>query len=128
MSVKFLSEDYMTEGTTALNGDAGFTGAIANVDLNLQFVVTDGPDGELPYYLHVADGAAELVLGAKEDADVTVSTNMETMAGISKGEINTQMAFMTGKLNVTGNMAKLMMNQGVINAFASAMSGMDVDY
>ena len=128
MSVKFLSEDYMTEGTTALNGDAGFTGAIANVDLNLQFVVTDGPDGELPYYLHVADGAAELVLGAKDDADVTVSTNMETMAGISKGEINTQMAFMTGKLNVTGNMAKLMMNQGVINAFASAMSGMDVDY
>ena len=128
MSVKFLSEDYMTEGTTALNGDAGFTGAIANVDLNLQFVVTDGPDGELPYYLHVADGAGELVLGAKDDADVTVSTNMETMAGISKGEINTQMAFMTGKLKVTGDMAKLMMNQGVINAFAAAMSGMDVDY
>jgi putative sterol carrier protein len=38
------------------------------------------------------------------------------------------MAFMTGKLKVTGDMAKLMLNQHVINAFAPALSGLDVEY
>ena len=35
---------------------------------------------------------------------------------------------MTGKIKVAGNMATIMMNQGVINAWTSALSGMDVAY
>ena len=125
---RFLSEEFMTEASAALAEHAGFSNAIANVDLGLQFVVPDAPEGELPYYLKVADGAAEMARGTLEDADVTVTNDYETSVGISKGEINTQMAFMTGKLKVAGNMAKLMMNQGVINQFASALSEMDVEY
>ena len=46
---QFLSEDHMAAGTASLNEDAGFTAAMNNVDLGLQFNVTDAPDGEIDY-------------------------------------------------------------------------------
>ncbi len=91
--------------------------------------MSDHPDdGELHYYLTIAGGSAELARGDLENADVTVTNSYETAVGISKGDLNTQMAFMTGKLRVAGNMAKLMMNQGVITEFAGALSDLDIVY
>ena len=125
---QFLSEQYMTEATEKLNAHAGFANAISNVELSVQFSVSDTPEGELPYYLTVNDGSAEMARGSLDDADVTISNSYETSVGISTGEVNTQMAFMTGKLKVAGNMAKLMMNQAVFNQLTAAMSDMDVEY
>ncbi len=48
--------------------------------------------------------------------------------GISTGEVNTQMAFMTGKVKVGGNMAALLMNQNVLNQLTSVLSSIDVEY
>ena len=125
----FLSEEYMTEATDALGESADFTKAIEGVELGLQFVVSDHPEeGELPWYLAIGDGSATMGLGELEDADVTVTNTYETAVGISKGDLNTQMAFMTGKLKAADNMAKLMMNQGVLNEYAHALSGMAVEY
>ncbi len=125
----FLSEEWMSEATEALNAHDGFSTAISGVELSLQFVVTDHPtDDELSYHLVVADDGAGLAQGTLDDPDVTVSNDYETATAISKGELNTQMAFMTGKLKVAGNMAKLMMNQGVVNEFANALSSLDVEY
>ena len=125
---QFLSEDHMSIGTTALNDDAGFTAAMNNVDLGLQFNVTDAPDGEIDYYLTVGDDVAVLALGILEEADASVGSDYETAAAISKGELNVQMAFMTGKIKVGGNMAKVMMYQGLINEFARVSSTLDLDF
>ncbi len=124
----FLSEEHMTEGTAALNADAGFQGAMANVDLGLQFDVTDAPAGAIDYYLSVGDGTAAMTLGTLDDADASVSSDYETAAAIAKGELNVQMAFMTGKIKVGGNMAKVMMYQGLINEFARVSSTLDLDF
>ena len=125
---QFLSEDHMAAGTASLNEDAGFTAAMDNVDLGLQFNVTDAPDGEIDYYLTVGDGVSVLALGALEDADASVGSDYETAAAIAKGELNVQMAFMTGKIKVGGNMAKVMMYQGLINEFARVSSTLDLDF
>ena len=125
---KFLSDEYMTTATAALADDASFSAAIANVALGLQFVVTGGPDGDVSYHLDVADGTGKLATGTLDEPHVTVTNDYETSVGISKGDLNTQMAFMTGKLKVEGDMAKLMMHQNVINALSSALSGVDVVY
>jgi len=125
---QFLSEEHMAMGTAGLNEDAGFAAAMTNVDLGLQFNVTDAPDGEIDYYLTVGDGAAVMALGTLEDADASVSSDYETAAAIAKGELNVQMAFMTGKIKVGGNMAKVMMYQGLINEFARVSSTLDLDY
>jgi putative sterol carrier protein len=124
----FLSEDHFIAASEGLNSDPGFQNAIANVDLSVQFDVSGGPDGEVSYYLKVADGTAETELGPLADADVTVSSDYETSQAISKGELNVQMAFMTGKIKVGGNMAKIMMHQGVLNEYARVLSGLDIEY
>ncbi|MEN8234244.1 MAG: SCP2 sterol-binding domain-containing protein [Actinomycetota bacterium] len=125
---KFLSEDHMTAGTAALNADAGFQGAMTGVELELQFNVTGSPDGDVDYYLSVGDGTAALVLGTLDGFDASVGSDYETSAAISKGELNVQMAFMSGKIKVGGNMAKIMMYQGLINEFARVSSTLDIDY
>lgn len=125
---KFLSDEYMTAATEALRSHAGFMNAITDVDLDLQFVITDAPEGEVDYRLVVTDGGVTLARGMGESPDVTVTNTYETAVGISTGELNTQMAFMTGKLKVSGNMAVLMRHQGVINQFATALSTVEVEY
>lgn len=125
---EFLSDDYMAKATEALTSHPGFTSAISSVDLGVQFVVSDHPEGELQYYLDIAGGSATMTRGTLDGADVSITNTYETAAGISKGEINTQMAFMTGKIKVGGNMAKIMMNQAVLNQFAAALSDLEVEY
>jgi putative sterol carrier protein len=125
---QFLSDEYMTAATEALGNHPGFANSITDVALDLQFVVTGAPEGDIDYHLAIKDGAAMLARGTGAAPDVTVTNTYETAVGISSGELNTQMAFMTGKLKVAGNMAALMRHQGVINQFAAALSDIEVDY
>ncbi len=128
MGVQFLSEGHMAEATAALQADDDFISSIANINMGLQFQVTEGPAGDVAYYLNVGDGVATMALGDLDSADVSISSTYETAEAMFKGELNTQMAFMTGKIKVAGNMAILMMNQGVINAWGAAMEGLEIDY
>lgn len=124
----FLSDDHFSLAHEALNADPGFLASIANVDLTVQFDVSGAPDGEVSYHLQVADGAVQTAIGPLEGADVTVSSDYETSQAISKGELNVQMAFMTGKIKVGGNMAKIMMHQAVLNDYSRVLSGLDIEY
>lgn len=128
MGVQFLSEDHMAEATAALQADEDFVSSIANINMGLQFQVTEGPAGDIDYYLTVGDGAAEMALGELDGPDVSISSTFETAESMFKGELNTQMAFMTGKIKVAGNMAILMMNQEVINKWGSAMESLEIDF
>ena len=125
---QFLSEDHFEAARAALAEDEGFQGAIANVDFSAQFDVSGGPDGDIVYYLKVSGGDTETELGPLEGADVTVSSDYETSQAISQGDLNVQMAFMTGKIKVGGNVAKIMMHQNVINDYARVLSGLDIEY
>ena len=128
MGVQFLSDDHMGAATAALNDDADFVGSIANINMGLQFHATDGPEGDIDFYLSVADGAAKMSRGELDGAEVSIATTHDTAVELFKGDLNTQMAFMTGKIKVAGNMAVLMMNQGVINKWGAAVADLDVDY
>jgi putative sterol carrier protein len=125
---KFLSEEWAAEVTTALNNHQGFKNAIGNADLTIQFNTTETPDGEVDYYLQAGGGTAKMAIGTLEGADVTVKQSYDTATAISTGELNTQTAFMTGKLKVSGNLAKLMMHQSAIQQWSSAVSQLDVEY
>jgi putative sterol carrier protein len=124
----FLSEQHMKSATEALNADPSFKEAMSNVDLGLQFTVTGGPGGDTDYFLRVVDDTAALELGELPDADASVTSDYESASAISQGDLNVQMAFMTGKIKVGGNMAKVMMHQGLINEFARVSSGLDLEY
>ena len=125
---KFLSEEWAQEVTHALNGHDGFKNAIGSADLGIQFTAEGGPDGDVSYFLSTSGGNATMALGDLDDADVTVKQSYETATAISEGDLNTQTAFMTGKLKVSGNLAKLMMHQSAIQQWGAAVSTLDVEY
>ncbi len=125
---KFLSEDWASDVTAALNAHEGFRNAIGPADLAIQFSTADAPDGEVDYFLRASGGSTDLGIGTVENPDVTVKQTYDTAIAISKGELNTQTAFMTGKLKVSGNLAKLMMHQGAIQQWGNAVTGLDVTY
>ena len=125
---KFLSEKWASEVTSTLNSHEGFKNAIGAADLGIQFETEDGPDGEVNYYLSASGGVASMAIGDLEDADVTVKQSYDTAIAISKGDLNTQTAFMTGKLKVSGNLAKLMMHQSAIQQWGAAVGSLDVEY
>ena len=126
MSVKFLSEEHLAAATDALNANDDFVGSIANIDMAIQFRVSEAPEGDIDYYLSVGDGAATMTLGELDDADVVISSTHETALALFRGDLNTQMAFMSGKIKVAGNMAVLMMNQAVINKWAATVADVEV--
>ena len=125
---KFLSEDWAQDVTTALNNHEGYKNALGSAELGIQFEVEEAPDGDVHYYLSTGGGNATVALGDLDDADVTVKQSHDTAVAIFKGELNTQTAFMTGKLKVSGNLAKLMMHQNVIAQWSNAVTDLDVDF
>ena len=129
MAVKFLTEDWVTTLNDSLNAHEGFKAAAAGISLAFQFAVSGAPEGSLEkYYLKVDAGVPTAASGEVEGSDVAISSDYDTSAAIAKGELNTQTAFMTGKLKVTGNLAKLMMHQNVIQQWGAATEAMDVEY
>lgn len=128
MSVKFLSEGWLSAANDALAGDADYQAATAATDLTLQFVVTDGPDGDVEYNVTMGGGTTSFAAGGAEGADATIRNSHETAVAISKGDLNTQAAFISGKLKVEGNLAKIMMNQAALAALADALKGLDIEY
>lgn len=125
---KFLSEEWAQAVTAALGQHEGFRNAMGSNDLGIQFATEDGPDGPVDYYLAAGGGSATMALGELESPDVTVKMTYDTAAAVSKGELNVQTAFMTGKLKVSGNLAKLMMHQGAIQQWSAAVGEIEVDY
>ncbi|HVR33220.1 MAG TPA: SCP2 sterol-binding domain-containing protein [Acidimicrobiia bacterium] len=128
MAVKFLSAEWAQAVEDALNSHPGFKSAIGNADLGLQFNVSDTPEGDTAYYLKSSGGSTALTLGTIDDADVTLGQTYDTASAIAKGDLNTQTAFMTGKLKVAGNLAKLMMHQAAIQQWQAATADVDVEY
>lgn len=129
MAVKFLSEEWATAMTDALNSSSEFQSAASGQAVKLQQVVTDTPDGgETKYYFTLDGGKADVSIGELPDAEATLTQSYETAVAITKTELNAQNAFMQGKLKISGNMMKLMQLQGVFNAMPKASSEVDVEY
>lgn len=130
MAVQFLSDEYMEIATETMNAHEEFADAIGDAELGMQFVVTDMPGGadDLEYYIRIQDGEGVMARGELEAPDATIKNSYDTAARISSGDLNSTMAFMTGKLKASGNLAKLMVHQGALNQIQDAMEAVDVEY
>jgi putative sterol carrier protein len=125
MAYKFLTEEWAKAVSDGLAASEPFTSSAA---MSLQFVVNDAPDGEAKFYMDATGDTPVQAMGEMENPDVTITSSYETASQIFKGDLNTQMAFMTGKIKVAGNMAKLMTQQAALGHYATVVSGIDVEY
>lgn len=129
MAVKFQSEEWAKEVTNALQSNETVTNAAKGQNVAIQFVTTDAPGGgEVKTFLRIVDGSPEVGLGEVDGPEATINQTYETAVAIDKGELNSQNAFMQGKLKIQGNVMKLMQLQGFIQAVGPATAGIEREY
>ncbi|MDN5872880.1 MAG: SCP2 sterol-binding domain-containing protein [Sinobacteraceae bacterium] len=72
--------------------------AAAGTDCIVQFAL------QTPAYVTLKDGICTLSEGTSENADVSLEIADEDLVALLKGELNGMTAFMTGKLQLDGDM------------------------
>ncbi|MGH9197096.1 MAG: SCP2 sterol-binding domain-containing protein, partial [Acidimicrobiia bacterium] len=72
--------------------------------------------------------AVELALGEVDNPDATIKQSYETAVAIERGRLGAQTAFMQGKLQVSGNLMKLMNLQTVFQTLPQAIGRLEREY
>jgi len=127
MPVKYLSQDWIEAYNAAMADDAVHA-ALKGKNAVLQMVISGAPQGEVRYWLRIADGGASVGLGDAADADVTISQSYETSAQVNKGELDGQKAFMQGKVKISGKMLKMMQLRGPLEKVQAVLKTIDTEY
>jgi putative sterol carrier protein len=127
VAVKFLSDEWAAALKAELNASDAFRQAAAGHQATIQQVI-DGSDGDVPYWIVIADSAIDMGTGTVDDADATITENYETAVKLATGELSPVTAFMTGKIKIAGNMGLLLGLQGVLTQLPAAMQRIDVEY
>ncbi|MDE0370653.1 MAG: SCP2 sterol-binding domain-containing protein [bacterium] len=129
MAARFLSAEWAEQVTAAVRDHPGFDTAVEGVEFSVQFEIDQIPDGPAAsYYLEVAGDDAVLTIGTLPQADLAVRTDYATASAISQGTLKIQSAFFSGKLAISGNVAKLLLNQRALDHLADAVSDLEVEY
>jgi putative sterol carrier protein len=128
MPVKYLSPEWIEEYNAVLAKDDAVRAAVKGKSAALQMVVSGSPQGEVRYWLRIADGSASAGLGDLDGADVTISQSYETSAAVAQGELDGQKAFTQGKVKIQGKMLKMMQLRGPLAQVQTAMSALDTEY
>jgi len=108
----FLSDEWFSAAQAMIAEHDTTAPPHANVRINL--VITGTPfDSDVEMHMGAADGKGDWGRGHRGDADVTLTTDYGTARQIFlSGDPQAGMqAFMTGKVRVQGDMAKLMAAQ-----------------
>ena len=127
MPVKYLSQEWI-DAYNAVLTDNAVRAALKGKSAAIQMVISDPAQGEIRYWLRIADGGASAGLGDLDDADVTISQSYETSAQVNKGELDGQKAFTQGKVKIKGKMLKMMQLRGPLAHVQTALATIDTEY
>ncbi len=127
MPVEFLSEEWTEEVKERLNASEGFRKEAGSASAKIQQVIS-GPDGNRRYWIKIEDGEVDMGSGDIAAPDCTITQDYDTAVAMARSEINPISAFMSGKLQIAGNMMLLMQLQGAFAELPRVMQEMDVDY
>jgi putative sterol carrier protein len=127
MPVKYLSQEWIDAYNAALEQDA-VRAALKGKSATIQMVISDSPQGEIHYWLRLADGGASAGLGDLDGAEVTIRQSYETSAQVNKGELDGQKAFTQGKVKIGGKMLKMMQLRGPLAQIQIALATIDTEY
>ncbi|HEX9970382.1 MAG TPA: SCP2 sterol-binding domain-containing protein [Acidimicrobiales bacterium] len=112
---RYLSPEWFDEiNATAAAGDIS-DAVTEGLRLVVQQHVTDGPEGDVRYAVRIEDGTVAVVPGEAPDADVTVTEDHATATAVARGDLAAPVAFMTGRIRVTGDTRALLAAQPALH-------------
>ena len=99
---RWLSDEWFEEVRAVGSGLPERSGLTARI----QQVITGGPDGEVPCFWVVEDGRPTSgAVGSVDAPDVTLTLSWSDAAAMVTGALDPSVAFMQGRMKVTGSMA-----------------------
>jgi putative sterol carrier protein len=75
--------------------------AAAGIDAVILFDISGAGGGK--WFVTIKDSALSIVEGSDQKPDLTISASASDYVGIATGDLNEQLAFMTGRIKARGN-------------------------
>ena len=88
--------------------------AVVPAGIELTLHQTVGRDPAVSWQINIGGGAVRIERGVGHEADVHLTTDLNTALGIYRGEISAQRAFLDGRLRIDGDIATLMTHREVL--------------
>lgn len=120
--VRFLSPEWIDLLNVSVQGGDGIDRPNPDLSLIVEQQITH-PDGTITQFQVVfAAGTVRVRLGAEAPADVRFIQDLATAVGIAQGTTSAQRAFMTGHLQVGGDLRVLSDNGNVLDQLSDAFA------
>lgn len=118
---EFLSPGWIESLHQAASADEELAAATADVDLVVEQHIGEGED-EVVYHLIFDHGRVAVRPGPAETATVRFRQDHETAHAIAIGELSAQRAFMSGRLQVGGDVQALVEHSPALTAFGDTFA------
>jgi putative sterol carrier protein len=128
LAVRFLTEDWATALTTAANEHTAFMAAAAGKHAIFELAVADSPTADV-YHMDFSGDSFAVRIGAPAGpADIKAVLDYDTNVTMSSGALNGQAAAMTGRMQVSGNIEKMMSLGKALDLLSSVEKDIDIEY
>lgn len=129
--VKYLSPEWTAEAETKLRSQLS-PESMKNMTSSMLTVYHNCPDGqERALYYKLEDGVFTDI-SIRQDpfpkAEFVISGDYETFAKISRAELGSRSALMTGKLRLSGNMVKALSLASIVDRFNKILAEIPCEY
>jgi putative sterol carrier protein len=128
MAVRFLTDAWAAALTTAANEHAAFTAAAAGKHALFELAVADSPAADVYHMDFSGDSFAVRIGASAGPADIKAVLDYDTNVTMSSGALNGQAAAMTGRMQVSGNIEKMMSLGKALDLLASVEKNIDIEY
>jgi alkyl sulfatase BDS1-like metallo-beta-lactamase superfamily hydrolase len=118
--VAYLSPEWIAALRDAAAADAPLRDAAASRTVGFTQVVVGADGDDVVYHLSVHDGALDIGPGPAAAEDVRFTQNRATAVAVAKGHTNAQHAFISGEIELAGDLNVLREHQSLLLALDRA--------
>ena len=129
--LRYISSEWAGEATRRLQRELS-PDKMKHLTSSMVTVLRSCPDGkERGVYYNIADGVVEEVSVWEEnwpDAEFVISGDYEVFARISRAELKSRSALMSGKLKLKGNLVKALSLAVVVDRLNEVLASIPTEY
>lgn len=130
-ALKYLSSEWTAEAEKRLRSQLT-PESLKNMTSSMLTVYHNCPDGQERALYYKIEGGVFTDISVRQDpmpeAEFIISGDYDTFAKISRAELGSRSALMSGKLRLTGNMVKALSLASIVDRFNKILSEIPCEY